>query len=54
MGDIHDSIAVERTLINPFKPNWLITNMIMAYALPVIEKVISSTYREVISSESKI
>jgi len=28
------------------KPSWLTTDMIVAYALPVVEKAISSTYRE--------
>ena len=54
-GDVQESIAVGRTRRNPRKPGWLTTNMIMAYALPVIEEAISSTYREAkISSESKI
>jgi len=34
---------------------WLTTNMIMAYALSVVEEAIPSTYRKVeISSESKM
>jgi len=41
--------------MNPRMPNWLTTNMIVAYALPVVEEVILSTYREAeISSESKM
>ena len=55
MGDVHESIAVERARRKPRKPSWLTTDMIMTYALTVIEEVISSTYREAeISSESKI
>ena len=55
MGDIQKSIAVERTRRNSRKPSWLTTNIIVAYAFPVIEEAISSTYREAeISSESKM
>jgi len=55
MGDVHESVAVGRTRRNPRKPSWLTTDMIVAYALPVIEEVIPSTYRKAeISSESKI
>ena len=54
MGDVQDSITVERTRRNPCKPSWLSTNMIATYALPVIEEA-PSTYRKVkISSESKM
>ena len=28
------------------KPNWLTTDMIVAYALPIVEEVIPSIYRE--------
>jgi len=36
-------------------PIWLTTNMIITYALPVIEEVILTTYREAkISSEFKM
>jgi len=34
------------------KPSWLITNMIVAYALPVVEETILSTYRELKSVRS--
>ena len=55
MGNIQESIAVGRSQRSPRKPNWLTTNIIVAYALPVVEEVISSTYREVeISSEFKM
>ena len=32
MGDVHESIAFERTWRNSRKPSWLTTNMIVAYA----------------------
>jgi len=55
MGDVHESIAVERPIRNPRKLSWLTTDMIVAYALPVVEEAIPSTYREVeISLESKM
>jgi len=55
MGDVHKSIAVERIRRNPCKPSWLTTDMIVAYALPVVKEAILSTYRKVeISSESKM
>jgi len=55
MGDVHESITVGRTRRNLRKPNWLTTDMIVAYALPVIEEAILSTYKEVeISLKSKM
>jgi len=55
MGDVYESIAVGRTRRNLRKPSWLTTDMIVAYALPVIEETIPSTYREAeISSDSKM
>jgi len=42
MSDVHESIAVGRIRRNSRKPSWLTTNMIVAYALPVIKKAISS------------
>jgi len=55
MGDIHKSIAFKRTRRNSRKPNWLSTDIIVAYALPVVEEAIPFTYREAeISSESKM
>ena len=52
MGNVEESIAGGRTRRNPRKPSWLTTNMIVTYAIPVIEKAIPSTYREAeISSE---
>ena len=37
MNDVHESIAVGRTRRNSRKSSWLTTDMIVAYALPVIE-----------------
>ena len=55
MGNVQESIAVERTRRNRCKHSWLTTNMIMGYALPVFVKAIPSTCREAeISSESKM
>jgi len=54
MGDVQKSIAVERARKNPRKPSCLTTNMIVAYALPIVEEAVP-TYREAeISSESKM
>jgi len=46
MGDVQDSIAVGRPRRNLRKPGWLNINMIVAYALLVVEKAIPSTYKE--------
>jgi len=55
MGNVKESITVGRTWRNSRKPSWLTTNMIMAYALPVVEEAILSTYKEAeISSEFKM
>jgi len=55
MGDVQNSFAVGRTRRNLCKPSWLTTNMIVAYALSVVEDVIPSTHREAeISSESEM
>ena len=56
MGDVHESIAVGRTRRNLRKPSWLSIYIIVAlYALPVVEEVISSTYRKAeVSSEFKM
>jgi len=55
MGDVHESIAVERTKRNSRKPSWLTTDMIVTYALPIVEEVIPSTCREAeITSEFKM
>ena len=52
MGDVQVSIIVGRARRNSRKPSWLTTYMIVTYTLPVAEKAIPSTYREVeISSE---
>jgi len=42
MSDVQESIAIEKIQRNPHKPNWLTTNMIVACALSVIEKMIPS------------
>ena len=48
-------MSVGRAQRTPRKPSWLTTNMIMAFAFPVVEDVIPSTYRKAeISSESKM
>jgi len=55
MGNVQKFIAVERTRKNPRKPSWLTTNMIVVYALSVVEEAITSTYKEAeISSEFKM
>ena len=46
MSDVQDSIAVRRTQKNSCKPSWLTTNMIVTYALLVVEEAIPSIYRE--------
>jgi len=54
MSGVQESIAVEWTQRNPRKLSWLTTNMIVAYALSVVEDATPSTYRKAkISSESK-
>jgi len=54
-SDVQESIAVGRAQRNSRKPSWLITNMIGAYALPVIDEAILSTYRKTeISLEFKL
>jgi len=45
MSDVQKSIVFGTTKKNSRKPSWLTTNMIVAYALPVIE-VISFIYME--------
>ena len=52
MGNVQESITVGRTQRNPRKPSWLTTNIIVAYALPVVEEAIPSTYRELKSVQS--
>jgi len=37
MDDVQESITVGRARRNSCKPSWLTTNMIVAYALPVVE-----------------
>ena len=55
MGNVPDSTAVERPRRNTRRPGWLTTDMVVAYALPVVEEAIPSTFREAeISSESKM
>ena len=43
MGNVQESIAVGRARRNPYKPSWLITNIIVAY---ILEEAIPSTYKE--------
>jgi len=43
MGDVHESIIVGRTRRNSRKPIWLTIDMIVTYALLVIEESLSST-----------
>ena len=38
MGDVHESIAVGRTRTNSCRPSWLTTDMIVTYALSVVER----------------
>jgi len=55
MGDVYESVKVGRPRRNSRKPSWLTMDIIVAYALLVVEEAIPSTYREVkISSESKM
>jgi len=55
MGNVSESSAVRRPRRSPRKPSWLTTDMVVAYASPVVEEAIPSTYREVeISLESKM
>ena len=52
MGNVQEFRRAQR---NPHKPSWLVTNMIVAYALSVIEEASPSTYKKVeISSKSKM
>jgi len=54
-GDVHEFIAVGRTRRNSCKPSWLTTDMIVTYALPIIEEAIPSTYKQAeISLEFKM
>jgi len=46
MDDIQESIAAERAWRNSCKPNWITTNKIMVYALPIIKEMIPYTYRK--------
>jgi len=46
MGNVQESLVIGRTRRNPRYLCLITTNMIMAYALSVIEEVIPSTYRE--------
>ena len=55
MGDIPDSTAVGRPRSNTRKSGWLTTDMVVAYALSVVEEAIPSTFREAeISSEFRM
>ena len=46
MGNVQEFIAVGRTQRNSRKPSWLTANMIVAYALPVIEEAIPVNHLE--------
>jgi len=55
MNEVQESIAVGKARRNSCNPSWFITNMIVAYALSVVEEAIPSIYREAeISSEFKM
>ena len=55
MGNVPDPTAVERSRRNTRRPGWLTTDMVVAYALPVVEEAIPSTFREAeISSEARM
>jgi len=55
MGDVHESIVAGRPRRNSHKPSRLTIDMIVAYAIPVVEEAIPSTYREAeVSPESKM
>ena len=55
MIDIQEFVVAERTRRNQRTSSWLITNMIVGYAFPVVEEAIPSTLKEAeISSESKM
>ena len=55
MGDVSDSTTVTRPRRNTRKPGWLTADMVVTYALSVVEEAISSTDREdEISSESRM
>ena len=55
MGTVPDSTAVGRPRRNTRRPGWLTTDMVVAYALPVVEEAIPSTFREAeISSEARM
>ena len=55
MDQVQDYVAAGRGRRNPQKPAWLTTNMIVTYALLVIEDAIPSIYRELeINPESEL
>jgi len=55
MSDVQEFIAVGKAHRNPRKPSWLTTNIIVTYALPVVEEAIPSIYRKAeISLKSKM
>ena len=55
MGQVQNSIATAKIRINSRKPAWLTSNMIVTYALPVIEESIPTTYMEAeIRTESEM
>jgi len=52
MRDVHESITVGRIRRNSRKPSWLTTDMIMVYALLVIEEAIPSNIGKLKSVQS--
>jgi len=55
MDTVPDPTAVERPRRNTRRPGWLTTDMVVAYALPVVEEAIPSTFREAeISTEARM
>ena len=55
MGTVPDPTAVDRPRRNTSRPGWLTTDMVIAYALSVVEEAIPSTFREAeISSEARM
>jgi len=55
MDTLPDPPAVDRPRRNTRRPGWLTTDMVITYALPVVEEAIPSTFRETeISSEARM
>ena len=54
MGDVPDSNAVRRPRRNTRKPGWLTTDMIVAYALSVVERLSRPPTEKLKSVQSRI